>query len=121
MCTVNLKSTAKSLFKAIKALMKVKKGCKHSNSRECAGNALKVVEAFAGLGEYLAGALGHCTHSLNEDTLGCAQHISMLTRDLAKVAEGGVKLSKECGGPREFVAESVAPPLPLLGQAAPEV
>jgi len=92
MCTVNLKSTAKSLFKAIKALLHLKK------SKHDVDNSLKIVGAFAGLGQYLSGALGHCTHSLNEDNLGCAQHVNMLIKDLTKVAEGGVALSKSCEG-----------------------
>jgi len=91
-CTVNLKSTAKALFKAIKALMKISKH-KHQD----AANALKVVEAFASLGQYLAGALGHCTHTLDETKLGCGYYVQGLISDLAKVAEAGVHLSKEAG------------------------
>jgi len=114
-CVVGLKSTAKALFKAIKALLKTKKKCKHSDSRKCASNALQIVGAFAGLGQYLSMTLGHCTHELNENHLGCAEFANMLANKLAKVAEGGVELSKECEPSRRRRRKSspyVPPPPP---------
>jgi len=94
-CVVNLKSSAKSLFKAIKALMRVKKNCKDAESRACASNSLQIVAAFAGLGEFLAGTIGHCTNG-NSDDVECAEQIESLVHHTAKVSENGVDLSKAC-------------------------
>lgn len=96
MCVVNIKNTAKSLFKTIKAFMTVKNNCKEQDSRACASNALSIVAAFAGMGEYLAGALGQCSPN---GFVGarCAQEGEMLVHHLMKVSQAGVDLSAACG------------------------
>jgi len=112
-CTVNLKSTAKALFKAIKALMKISK-----KDHQGAANSLKVVEAFAHLGQYLAGALGHCTHTLDETKLGCGYYVQGLIADLAKVAEAGVHLAKEAGDDDDDADEGGAAVAPSTASKA---
>merc|ERR1712087_894528 len=59
-CLVNVKGTMKSLFKTIKRIMTVKHNCKHSHSKHCAHNSLKIMASLVGLGEFLSGAIGKC-------------------------------------------------------------
>merc|ERR1712139_279501 len=60
-CLVDVKDTTKSLFKATKRILTVKENCDGEHARHCAHNALKIVAAFSGMGEYLAGAIGRCS------------------------------------------------------------
>jgi len=96
MCVVNLKNSAKSLFKAIKALMKVKNNCEVGLSRKCASNGLKIVGAFAGLGEYLAGTVGQCTSGSTHEDIKCDEQIQRLVKETTQVAQAGIDLSKAC-------------------------
>merc|ERR1712080_228906 len=48
MCTVDLKNTAKGLFKAVKVLTKNHGKCHNSKSRECTANVLDIVASLAG-------------------------------------------------------------------------
>merc|ERR1712070_1203249 len=67
------------------------------HGRKCAKNSLKIVGALAGLGEYLAAAVGDCS-VLNQQAhdAECAQESIMLVHHLTKVAEAGVEIGKEC-------------------------
>jgi len=105
MCVVNIKNTAKSLFKTIKAFMALKDNCKEQGSRACASNALRIVGGFAGIGEFLAGALGQCSTNGFAGTR-CAQESEDVTKSLLKVAQAGVDLNREC----EEKPEKEAPP-----------
>lgn len=109
LCVVNLKETANSLFKAIKSILKVKKTCDGDDQYECTENSLKVVASFAGLGEYLAGTLGHCTHTLNEDGTNCAQQVTMLIHHVTNVAQAGTRMAEDC---HEHHAKPAPPPAP---------
>jgi len=86
-CVVDVKHSLKAIFKTIKVLMSLKKN--HSK------NAIKVVAAFAGLGEYLAGVVGHCTDYANVKAL-CAAQSARLIKQFTNVAKGGRGLAKEC-------------------------
>jgi len=96
MCVVNLKNSAKSLFKAIKALMKVKANCEVGLSRKCASNSLRIIGAFAGLGEYLAGTVGQCTSGSTHQDIKCDAQIQKLVKETTQVAQAGIDLSKAC-------------------------
>jgi len=96
LCVVNLKDTAKSLFTSVKAMMKMRKGCKNLTTGECAENALKLVAALAGLGEYMSGAVGHCTHHRNEEPAECSEEVNMLIQELSDIAIAGKDMSREC-------------------------
>merc|ERR1712070_1157781 len=67
------------------------------HGRKCAKNSLKIVGALAGIGEYLAAAVGDCS-VLNQQAhdAECAQESIMLVHHLTKVAEAGVEIGKEC-------------------------
>jgi hypothetical protein len=101
MCTVNLKDTAKNLFKAVKALLTIKTQCDGADSKACASNALQLLASLAGMGEYLAGAVGECqraTGKSTEDTRPelCAQAVQALVAQTAKVSEAGIGMSTKC-------------------------
>jgi len=87
-CIVDVKHSLKAIFKTIKTLMKIDK--KQSDK-----NAIKVVAAFAGLGEYLAGVVGHCTDFANVKAK-CASQSARLIKQFTEVAEGGRGLAKDC-------------------------
>jgi len=116
MCVVNLKNSAKSLFKAIKALMKVKNNCEVGLSRKCASNGLKIVGAFAGLGEYLAGTVGQCTSGSTHQDIKCDEQIQKLVKETTQVAQAGIDLSKACEAevPVAVVPETVEVQVPRL-------
>jgi len=104
MCVVEIKGAAKNLFSTIRSLLKVNKKCEAGNSqRDCASNALHVVASFAGLGQYLAGTIGHCTMGAPKEAL-CGEQISALLHHATAVAEAGTDLSKKCEAPVSFIA-----------------
>merc|ERR1712139_129851 len=100
-CLVDVKDTTKSLFKATKRILTVKENCNGENPRHCAHNALKIVAAFSGMGEYLAGAIGRCSapieknKGLREGAM-CGEHAMQLVRHLHNVGRASVDMSKYC-------------------------
>jgi len=143
MCVVDVKGTFKHLIKAIHSLQHIKKECKHGG-KKCAHNALAVIAAFGGLGEYVSGAIGDCaqadfggnfgeTSNGNADGLeklglpvdpGCLSGIAGLVKALAKVSQAAVDLSIESkkAEPKEVVAEVAAPQIitvPVAVQVPP--
>jgi len=93
-CIVDVKNSMLGLFKAMKKLMKIKNGCTSLGSQTCVGTSLQVIEALAGLGQYLAGVLGHCAHDMKEAE--CGQHVGSLISSLSKGAKAGLDMSKAC-------------------------
>jgi hypothetical protein len=101
-CLVDVKDVTKSLFKATKRIIDVKENCDGDHPRHCAHNSLKIVAAFAGMGEYLAGALGRCsapnttTAAMFAKNGQCAQEAQSLVRHTANTARAGMYLQKYC-------------------------
>lgn len=93
-CIVDVKNSMLGLFKAMKKLMTIKNGCTTLGSQTCVGTSLQVIEALAGLGQYLAGVLGHCAHNMKEAE--CGQHVGSLISSLSKGAKAGLDMSKAC-------------------------
>merc|ERR1719231_2050699 len=85
--------------------MKVKKSCADTSSRACASNDLHIVGALAGLGEYLTGAVGHCSHKAT--LANCGSEISSLIHHLTKVAATGEDISKHCAHKEPAAAPTV--------------
>lgn len=94
MCVLDAKDSLKSLMKAIKAITTVKEQCAESG-RECTANVFRIIGAFAGLGEFLAGAVGHC-RSTPKSLVHCGSEIAMLVHHLTVLAEAGTVMSKHC-------------------------
>jgi len=100
-CLVDVKDVTKSLFKATKRIIDVKENCNGENQRHCAHNSLKIVAAFAGMGEYLAGALGRCSPNIAANAKlrangQCAQEAESLVRHTANTARAGMYMQKYC-------------------------
>jgi len=94
MCVVDLKDTFRSLFKAIKGFMHIKKDCKDGSSKKCTSTSLKIVSAFVGLGEYMAGVVGHCTNI--GDEANCASEAARLVHHLVNLGKAGTDMARHC-------------------------
>jgi hypothetical protein len=100
-CLVDVKDATKSLFKATKRIISVKENCNGENPRHCAHNSLKIVSAFAAMGEYLAGALGRCSPNIVANAKlradgQCAQEVQDLVRHTTRTAGASMYLQKYC-------------------------
>jgi len=97
-CIVNVKDSVKSLFKAVKRTMVLKEKCdEDSKSDECAYNAVKLLDAFIGLSEFISGAVGKCSITPKNRANGqCAQQASKLTHALSAVVHAGGVISETC-------------------------
>lgn len=106
MCTVDLKNTAKSLFKGVREILKLKGECEEGQ-KKCALNALDVAAALTGMGDYLAGAVGQCerttaitgtgaNNAKNTREALCAQGALDVVHHTSKVASAAVELSRAC-------------------------
>merc|ERR1719231_1798252 len=94
LCIVDLKDTFKSLFKAIKMFMHINRACADTGSKACISNDLHIIGALAGLGEFLTGAVGHCSHKATLSN--CGSEISGLIHHLTKVAATGTDMAQYC-------------------------
>jgi len=100
-CLVDVKDIVKSLFKATARILTVKENCDGEHERHCAHNALKIVAAFSGMGEYLSGAIGRCSpgnaaHKALREGAECGEEAMKLVRHLHNVGRAGVDLGKYC-------------------------
>merc|ERR1719247_811116 len=60
MCTIDLKDTLKQMFHMIKSIRGIHDDCDSHDKRDCAAGAMDIVSSIAGMGGYLAGAVGQC-------------------------------------------------------------
>lgn len=98
LCLIDLKDTAQSLLAGIRAFSRVKGDCNgEAGKRACGSNALRLIAAFAGLGHYLSGAIGHCSHT--PKIAHCGSEIADLVRHTTELARAGIDLSEFCGKP----------------------
>merc|ERR1719482_2590700 len=96
-CIINVKDTVKSLFKAVKRALVLSDDCKTPDSLECSHNSIKLVDAFVGMAEYIAGAVGKCSSNPNDDLNGqCAEEATALTHAVGEVGQGGTALAAAC-------------------------
>merc|ERR1711959_591511 len=124
-CTIDLKNTAKGLFKATKKLTETHHECK-KGQQDCASNVLNVVGALAGMGQFVAGAVGQCKRTTavnpaatagNIDTRPslCTQAAAALLEYTTKVSQDGIVLSEKCKEEEKEEAPAFAPaPAPVL-------
>lgn len=95
-CTLNVKDSVKSLFKAVKRAMVMGNGCA-PGSAECAHNAIKLVDAFVGLAEYISGSVSNCASNVNDKVnAGCAQMSARLTHATGEVGVAATRLAAAC-------------------------
>merc|ERR1719174_2006082 len=129
MCTVDIKNTAKHLFHVTKLLTKTGNKCEGGASNGCTVNALDVTGSFAGMGAWLAGAVGHCSRTTavagaaaakadSREAL-CAEAAGALLEQTMKVSQDGVELSELCGGAAPAPAPAGFAPAPAPAGFAP--
>lgn len=98
MCTIDLKNTAKGLFKATKKLTETHHECK-KGQEDCASNVLNVVGALAGMGQFLAGSVGQCKRTTAVNPAAAAGNIdtrpSLFAQAAAALLEYTTKVSQD--------------------------
>jgi hypothetical protein len=114
-CVVNVKNTAKNMFKVIKSFLKLEKtqACASGDTNACAENALQIVGAFAGVGEFLAGTVGQCSPSGMHKGSVCGQQATRLVQQLTEFSERAVDVSQKCA--------NFEPPARLYSAKGPQV
>jgi len=88
-CIIDLKSLLKSVLKATARIMMLQKQTSGTY------NVLQVVDAFAAMGQYIAGAVGHCSEAENE-AASCASEVIGLVKQLGSLSSAGEAMSREC-------------------------
>lgn len=99
MCSINLKNTAWNVFAATKSIMRVSKNC-DLEPKGCVSNVLEVMAALTAIGQYLAGAVGHCERAVAGKKAGreggCVQATLAMMEYSTKVAQDGWQMSEVC-------------------------
>jgi hypothetical protein len=99
LCVVNVKGVAKSFFKVVKSFLKLEKTgpCKAGDTEACAANALQILGAFMGVGEYLAGTVNKCSPP-DAQFVGvqCSSTALRLTQELTTFSERAINVAKAC-------------------------
>lgn len=117
-CVVDIKNTMRQIFAASAAITKAAKNC--DDSGKCVYDSFEILSAFAGLGKYVMGSLGHCSsaqHLLKNFPLTCSEHIAGLTRSVAGFAGDTDELIQACHHPVNgsgFVAPSIPGPTEVI-------
>jgi len=115
LCVVNVKNVAKSFFKVVKSFLKLEKAgpCKAGDTTACAENALQIIGAFVGVGEYLAGTVDKCSPPSEKFVgIACSTVSLHLTQQLATFSERAIDVAKAC---------APTPPPPYTPTLAPGV
>jgi len=108
-CIINIKNTAKSFFKIIKSFMKLEQtgSCEGGDAEVCASNALQIIGAFAGMGEFMSGAIAKCSPpsvSFGGDAM-CSAASLRLVQQLITLTGRANDVAEKCGAVK-------APPAP---------
>jgi hypothetical protein len=94
-CAIDLANTGDQIFKASQAITEAQRHC--GKDGNCAYDALDALSAFAGLGKYLMGALGHCYDGpLKGFPLSCSEHIANLARQTTGFIADTDELVQSC-------------------------
>lgn len=113
-CAVDLKDSMAQVFQVSVAVSKAKKNCDAKNGK-CAYDAMDIISAFAGMGKYLMGAIGHCgavNLPVKDFPLTCSEHIAGLTRGVMGFAADADDLWNACSSGSSGKSSFVPPPAP---------
>lgn len=97
-CVVDIKSLVKTAIRATLGFITVGDTCKdhtEAGRERCDRNILYVVASIAEMGEFIAGAVGHCGKPPNTEA-ACAGAVLGLLRDLTKLSAAGENLANQC-------------------------
>merc|ERR1719235_2923830 len=103
MCTIDIKNAAKGLFKTVDNSQENKDDCKEKGL-DCDKNILDITASVAGMGGFVAGAVGQCRRTAlfggtsNTDTRYsvCTQAADQLIEYLMEVSKDGITLAQKC-------------------------
>merc|ERR1711966_441018 len=103
MCTIDIKNAAKGLFKTVKTSQANDDECK-VKGMDCDKNILDITASVAGMGSFVAGAVGQCRRTAlfggnsSTDTRHslCAQAASALLEYLMEISKDGIRLHQAC-------------------------
>jgi len=101
MCTMDMKNTAQSIFKATRSLMKMNKHCKKKKNggMKCASDVLDIISSFGAMGEFLAGAVGECRDaSVHTESVRavCSEAVSGVLENTMQISKAGVDIARKC-------------------------
>jgi len=98
-CIVNVKDSMRSLLQAIAKMISAEKVCK-KDPGQCAAKAISIISSFASMGQYVAGALGHCTTTplagVNASDIKCAAQISAVVHHAGAFASAATSMGVQC-------------------------
>jgi len=101
-CVLDISYSMRSLFNGVHRILEAKQKCK-DEPEECAPEAVEIVAAFASLGEYVGGALGHCGKDgtgigrlPNAVDVECATEITGLVAKAGALAAAATGMSMSC-------------------------
>jgi hypothetical protein len=105
MCTIDIKNSAKGLFKTVKTSQANGGECKEKGL-DCDKNILDITASVAGMGSFIAGATGQCRRTTlfggnsSTDTRFsvCTQAATALIEYLMEVSKDGITLAQKCTG-----------------------
>jgi hypothetical protein len=103
MCTIDIKNSAKGLFKTVTSAQKNKNECA-TKGLDCDKNILDITASVAGMGSFIAGAVGQCRRTAQfggnstTDTRYsvCTQATTALIEYLMEVSKDGITLAQKC-------------------------
>merc|ERR1719375_2471658 len=103
MCTIDIKNAAKGLFKTVKTSQAHSNECA-KKGLDCDKNILDITASVAGMGGFIAGAVGQCRRTAlfggnsSTDTRYsvCTQAANQLIEYLMEVAKDGITLAQAC-------------------------
>merc|ERR1711966_284891 len=105
MCTIDIKNSAKGLFKTVKSSQANANACKEKGM-DCDKNILDITASVAGMGSFIAGSVGQCRRTAlfggnsSTDTRFsvCTQAATALIEYLMEVSKDGMTLAQKCTG-----------------------
>jgi hypothetical protein len=114
-CAVDLKGSMNQIYAAATAIRQAERRCEEVG--HCVYDALDVVSAFAGMGKFMMGALGHCYDGkLPLDTafghfknfpITCSEHVTNLVHQLTGFIADADELVERCHHSPSTAARSV--------------
>merc|ERR1719375_587860 len=103
MCTIDIKNAAKGLFKTVRTSQAHSNACA-TKGLDCDKNILDITASVAGMGGFIAGAVGQCrrttllggTSSTDTRYSVCTQAVTQLIEYLMEVSKDGISLAQKC-------------------------
>jgi len=101
-CVTDLTQAVENIFTSVNSLMKVKDGCKDEGDRQCATNALDILDAILAFGSGALSAVNDCGPStlVGGNAAECTGSITGAVGDLSGLAQAAMNLQDTCSATR---------------------